>query len=88
MKNRILWPLNGCSRDASVEKLFDNAKQTIFYDFLRTEARGQGHVDPNVICNTLPPKMHLCIKYGIPISNDIGDMLQTTLFSKEGQISQ
>ena len=40
------------SRGQICGKLFDNAGQTIFYDFFRAEARGQGHRDLDTKCDT------------------------------------
>ena len=46
--------------------------------------QGQGHSDPKMVRDTQKwyvtlchPKMHLHIKFGIPISKNIGDMHQT-----------
>ena len=37
---------------------------------------GQGHIDPKVVYVTLSdPKMHSQTKFGIPTSNNIGDVL-------------
>ena len=41
----------GSSRNTFVEKLFDK-----YYDLFRTEARGHGHSNPNMVYDTLPPQ--------------------------------
>ena len=43
---------SGSSRDTFCGKLFDNAGQTIFYEFSRTKVKGQGHKDPETKCDT------------------------------------
>ena len=58
-----------------MENILDNAGQTIFYEFPRTDARGQGHSDPKTHCDTLRPQdvsTYQILDSYLKI-NDIGD---------------
>ena len=47
-------------------------------DISRTDARGQNHSDPKTVCDTPQPQdVFTHTKFGIPTSNNIGDMLQS-----------
>ena len=47
------------------------------YDFLKTEASGQGHNDVKQYATFHDPKRYPQIKFGIYMSYSIGDMLRT-----------
>ena len=50
------------------------------HDYSRNKVRGQGyqgHSDPKMVCDTLPSQDASHAKFGIPTSNNVGDMLQT-----------
>ena len=49
------------------------------HDFSRIDARGQGHSDATIVRDTLGPKVYPHIKFGIPTSNNIGDILRTRI---------
>ena len=59
--------------DPYLKQYWRYASDTIFLE-LKPEV-----MDPKIVCNTQDPKVYPHIKFGIPTSNDIGDMLRTRI---------
>ena len=64
----------GLACNTFVAKLFDNAGQTIFYDFSRTKVEVKLIMIWKQNMTLLNPKMYPHTKFGIPTSKNIEDM--------------
>ena len=77
------------SQDGSTHQIYDsylNQNRRYVLDIFILEMRsGQGHGDPKWYSTVRHPKMHSHTTFGIPILNNVGDMLRSQLLKKRVQ---
>ena len=65
----------GC--DTFIDRYLTTLDSTFLRYFFLKQARKQGYSDPEMVYDTLSPKMCPQTKFGIPMSNNVGFMLVT-----------